>query len=120
MSEENFKELTSCYSLRVVTQPQITPHNVLQKPNCLGFHQLVHHVAQDSHDGEETLISVANIRQPCLIKQDFLDDEDRNGFGQLRTGFHDAETKGNDLRREEEVDDGGVVILFDERANHSQ
>lgn len=107
-------------SLRVITQPQITPHHMLQKPHRLGLHQLSHHIAQHRHHRKEPLIRMANIRQPRLIKQDLLHDENRDRLGKLGARFHDPETERDDFSGEEEVDDRGVVILFDEGADDAQ
>lgn len=63
---------------------------------------------------------MADVRQSRLIKEDLLDDENRDGFGQLRASLHDAQAEGDDLGGEKEVDDCGVVVLLDESANHAQ
>jgi hypothetical protein len=56
---------------------------------------------------------MTNVCQSSLVKKDLLDDEDGDSFGEFGARFHDAETEGNDFGREEEVDDGVVVILLE-------
>lgn len=85
---------------------------MLQQPNRLCFHELIHHVAQHSADGIKPFIRMADVRQARLVEEDLLNNEDGNRFGQLRTCFHDTKTKWNDFSREEEVDYCVVVILL--------
>lgn len=85
---------------------------MLQKSDCLGFDELVDHVAQDSTDGVEALVSMADVCEACFVEEDLLDDEDRHRFGEFRASFHDAKAEGYDFRGEKEVDDGIVVILL--------
>lgn len=59
----------------VVAQPEVTPHDMLEQPHSLGFHQLIHHITQNRPNRIEPLICMADIRQSRLIKQDFLHDE---------------------------------------------
>jgi hypothetical protein len=55
---------------------------------------------------------MANIRQPRLVEQDLLDDEDGDRLGQLGTCLHDAEAERDDLCRKKEVYDCVVVVLL--------
>lgn len=97
----------------VVAQPQVAPYNVLQKPHRLTLDQLAHHVAQHRSDRVEPLIGLTDVGQSELVEQDLLDDEDGDRFGQLRARLHDAKAEGDDLGRQEEVDDGGVIVLLE-------
>ena len=96
----------------VIAQPQVTPHDVLQQSDSLGLHQLVYHIAQHRPHGIEPLVRMADIRQTGFVQQDLLDDEDRNGLGELRAGLHDPQAERDYLRREQEVYHGRVVVLL--------
>ena len=85
---------------------------MLQQPNSLSLHQLVYHIAQHGPNGVEPLVRMADIRQTRLVQQDLLDDEDSNGLGELRSGLHDPQAERDDLRREQEVNHGRVVVLL--------
>lgn len=87
---------------------------MLEKTNGLGLDQLVDHVAEDGSHSVESLVCVANVRQPGLVQEDLLNDEDGDSLGQFGTSLHDAQAQGNDFRGQEEVDDGGVIILLGE------
>ena len=100
------------HSPRIIAQSQVTPHDVFQQPHSLSLHQLVHHIAQHRPDGVEPFIRVTYIRQTRLVQQYLLDDEDRNGLGELRTGLHDPQAKWDYLRREQEVNHRRVVVLL--------
>lgn len=97
---------------RVVAQPKIATDDMFEEPNRLGLDELVDHVAEDGTNGEEALVGVTDVGEPGLVKEDLLHDEDRDGLGKLRAGFHDAEAEGDDLGRKEEVYDRVVVILL--------
>jgi hypothetical protein len=97
----------------IVAKAEIAPHDMLEQSHSLRLHKLVHHIAQHSSNSIEPLIGVADIRQASLIEQNLLNDEDGDGFGELWARLHDTKAKGYDLGREEEVDDGVVVILLD-------
>ena len=84
---------------------------MLKEANCLLLNQLSDHIAEDCANGVEPLIGCANVRQANVIEKDLLDDENRNGFAQFRTGLHDAKAEGNDLRGEQEIDHVRGVIL---------
>ena len=85
---------------------------MLEKTNGLGLDQLVDHVAEDGSHSVESLVCVANVRQPGLVQEDLLNDEDGDSLGQFGTSLHDAQAQGNDFRGQEEVDDGSVVVLL--------
>lgn len=85
---------------------------MLEQPHCLRLHELVDHVAQDGADGVEPLVGVADVRQAGLVEEDLLHNEDGDRLGELRARLHDAQAEGYDLGREEEVDDGIVVVLL--------
>lgn len=64
---------------------------MLQKAHRLLVDQLSNHVAQHRSDGIEALVSLANVLQAHVVKQDLLDDEDGNCLAELRTSLHDTE-----------------------------
>ena len=102
-------------ALWIITKPQVTPHNMLQQAYGLRLHQLVNHVTQHSHNREKSFVSVTNVCQTGLIEKNLLNDEDCDGFGEFRPGFHDAETEWNNFCGEQKVDDGVVVILLEKQ-----
>jgi hypothetical protein len=84
---------------------------MLKKSHRLLVDQLGYHIAEDCADSVETLISLTDVLQAHVVKQNLLDNEDGNSFAELRASLHDTEAKRDDLRGEEEVDDLGRVIL---------
>ena len=85
---------------------------MLQQSYGLSLHQLVYHIAQHGTHGVEPFIRVTDIRQSRLVQQYLLNDEDRNGLGELRASLHDPQAKRDYLRREQEVNHGRVVVLL--------
>ena len=77
-------------SPEVIAQSQITPDNVLQQSNGLGFHQLSDHIAQYGSNCVEPLICMTDVGQASFIEQDLLDNEDGDSLGELRSSLHDA------------------------------
>ena len=93
------------------SSPQKAAHNMLQQARRLLFNQLQNHIAEDSTNSIESLVSGTNIVEAVVVQEYFLNNEYGNRFAQLRPGFHDPKAQWNDLSREEEVDDIGRVIL---------
>ena len=85
---------------------------MLEQPDRLSLHQLVHHVTEDGPNSVESFICVTDVRQAGLIEKDLLDDEDSNGFRKFGSSFHDTQAQRDNFSREKEVDDRGVVILL--------
>ena len=85
---------------------------MLEQTNSLSLHQLIDHVAEDSSNSIEPLVGVADVGQASLIEQDLLHDKDGDCLGELGARLHDAQAEGYDLGREEEVDNGVVIILL--------
>jgi hypothetical protein len=85
---------------RVVAQAKITTDDVFEQADCRSLDELIHHVAKDGADSKEALISVTDIGEPGLVEEDLLHDEDRDGLGEFRAGFHDAQAERDDLGRE--------------------
>ncbi len=85
---------------------------MLEQSNRLRLDELVDHVAEDGADGEEALVSVANIGEPRFVEQDLLDDEDSDRLGEFGAGLHDAEAEWDDLCRKQEMYDRVVVVLL--------
>ena len=54
---------------------------------------------------------MTDVGQSEIVKEDLLDYEYGYGFAQLRSRLHYAQTQGNDLSTEEEVDHFRGVIL---------
>ena len=77
------------------------------------------HVAQNRSHGVKSLVSSTNICKAYIVEQNFLYNEDRHRLAQFRTGFHDTEAKGNDLRGKKEVDDIRGVV-FHQGTDHAQ
>lgn len=75
------------------------------------FHKLTNHVTKDGANGVESFVSSTNVVQTTVVEENLLNDEDGNCLAQFRAGLHYPETEGNDLRRQEEVDDLGGVVL---------
>ena len=92
---------------------------MLQQPDRLLLHQLRDHIAQHRPDGVEALVGLADVRQAHVVQQDFLHDEDGDGFAELRPGLHDAEAERDDFRGEEEVYYFRAVV-FDQGADHAE
>lgn len=85
---------------------------MFQKPDRLCIDERVDHVAQHGSYRIESLVGLADVSETQIVKQDLLDDKDGHRLGQLRASLHDPETKGDNLGREQEVDDIRVVILL--------
>lgn len=81
--------------------------------------KLCDHVAQNRPHGVKSLVSSTNICKAYIVEQDFLYNEDSHRLAQFRSGFHDTEAKGNDLRGKKEVDDIRGVV-FHQGTDHAQ
>ena len=97
---------------KIIAQAQVTPHYVLEQSDRLGLHKLVNHVAQHGTDSVEAFIGMADVGEPGLVQKNLLDNKDGHRFGEFRACFHDPQAKGDDLGREQKVDDGVVVVLL--------
>lgn len=53
---------------------------MLEKTDCLLFHQLSDHVAQNGANCVESFICRTNVRQPNIIEEDLLNNENRHGL----------------------------------------
>lgn len=96
----------------VVAEPEVAPDDVLEQPNRLTLNELADHVAEDSPNGVKALVRLADVGQAKVVEQDLLDDKDSDRLGELRSRLHDAQAEGDDLGRQEEVDDRRVVVLL--------
>jgi len=92
---------------------------MFEQADSLLLHKLVHHVAEHRTHCVEPLIRLANIRQPDIIQENLLDNEDGDRLAELRTRLHDPKAKRNDLSGEKEVDDLGRIIL-DQRTDDAK
>lgn len=92
---------------------------MLQQSGGLLLDQLAHHVAEDGADGIEPLISGADVVQAIIVEKYLLHDEYGDSLAELRARLHDAQTEGNDLGGQQEVDDFGRVVLH-ESANDAE
>jgi hypothetical protein len=97
---------------QIIAESKIAPDDVFEEPNCLSCNKLLDHVAQYGSNGEEALVSMANVGETGLVEENLLNDEDGNGLGKFRASFHDAKAEGYDLRGQQEMDYGVVVILL--------
>lgn len=84
---------------------------MLKEASRLLLDQLSHHVAENSAHGIETLIRGANVVEAVVVQKNLLHNENGHRLAELRSSLHDAEAQGNDLRRQQKVDDLGRVIL---------
>ena len=78
---------------------------MLEKTDGLLLYELVDHVAKNGTNCVKALIRLANVCETNVIQQNLLHNEDSDCLAELRTCFHDTEAKGDNLGREEEVDD---------------
>jgi hypothetical protein len=92
---------------------------MLEQANSLLLDELVDHVAENCADSVEALVSLADVCQTNIVKEDLLDDENGNGLGEFGSSLHNAEAKRDDLGCKEEVDDLAGVVL-DKGANHTE
>lgn len=99
--------------------PQEAPNNMFEEPSGLLLDELRNHIAEDGADSVEALISGTDVVKTIVIEQNLLDDENSNRLAELRPGLHDSKAEGNDLGREEEVDDLGRIV-FDKRTDDPQ
>ena len=67
---------------------------MLKKSHRLLVDQLSDHVAENCANSVETLVSLTNVLQAHIVKQDLLDDEDSNSLAELRASLHDTEARG--------------------------
>lgn len=86
--------------MRLRRLPEEAADDVLEKAHGLLIHKLGDHVAENSTDCVEALISLTNVLQSHVVKEDLLDDEDRHGLAELGARLHDTQTKRNDFGRE--------------------
>jgi hypothetical protein len=68
---------------RVVTQSEIATNDMFEESDRLRLDELIDHVAKDGADGEKALIGVTDVRQPGLVEEDLLYDEDCYRLGEL-------------------------------------
>ena len=85
---------------------------MLQQADCLGLNKLVDHVAQDGSDSVEPFVGMTDIGETSLIQEDLLYNEDGNSLRKLRSRLHNAQAKGYNFRRQQEVNNSVVVILL--------
>lgn len=93
---------------------------MLEEADSLGLDEGGNHVGENGANGVEALVRLANVLEAKVVEENLLDNEDGDRLGELRASLHDAEAEGDDLGREEEVDDVRVVVLLDESANDTQ
>lgn len=92
---------------------------MLEEPDGLLLDELTDHVTEDSANRVEALVSLADVREANVVKENLLYDEDGDGFAELGTGLHDAQAKRDNLGRQEEVDHFRGVVL-DKGANDTK
>ena len=68
---------------RVVTQSEIATNDMFEESDRLRLDELIDHVAKDGADGEKALIGVTDVREPGLVEEDLLNDEDCYRLGEL-------------------------------------
>jgi hypothetical protein len=92
---------------------------MLEQPDSLLLDKLVDHIAQDRPNGVKPLISLANVRQTHIIKQNLLHNEDCHGFAEFRSSFHYSQAERDDLGCEKEIDYFGRIV-FDQCSDHAE
>lgn len=86
---------------------------MLQQPHSLRLHELVDHVAEHSPDGVEALVGVTDVREPGLVQQNLLHNEDGDCLGEFGARLHDAQAERDDFRGQKEVNNGVVIVLLE-------
>lgn len=104
-------------SPRIIAQPQVASDDVLQQPDRSGLLDAADHVGEDCSHCIEALVRLTDVSKANVVKQDLLYDEDGDGLAELRSGFHDSQTEGNNFRRQEEGDDLRIVRLLDQSSD---
>ena len=85
---------------------------MFEQADGLAVDKLCNHVTEHGTNSEEALIGMANILQASLVEEDLLNNEDRDCLGEFGSSLHDAQAKGDDFRREQEMNDRVIVILL--------
>jgi len=93
---------------------------MFEQADSLAIHKLVDHVAEHGADGVESFVGVTDVREARLVKKNLLHDEDSDGFGELRSGFHNAKAEGYDLCRKKKVNYSIIVVLLHESSDDAQ
>ena len=91
--------------------PKKATDDMFEQTNSLLLDELINHVAEHSAYSVEALVGLTDVREARIVKQNFLYDEYRNGFAELRAGLHDAQAKRDNFRSEQEVDNLRGIIL---------
>jgi hypothetical protein len=99
--------------------PEEAPNNMLKQPSGLGLDKLGNHVAQNSSNCVEALISSANVVEAVIIKEYLLHNEDSHRLAKLGASLHDAQAERDDFSSKEEVNHLRGVIL-DQGTNNTQ
>lgn len=60
----------------VVAQTEIASYDMLEQTHGLAFDQSEHHVAQNRTDRVEAFVRLTNVREPEIIEENLLNDED--------------------------------------------
>ena len=68
---------------RVVTQSEVATNDMFEESDRLRLYELIDHVAKDGADGEKALIGMTDVREPGLVEEDLLYDEDCYRLGKL-------------------------------------
>ncbi len=56
---------------------------MFEESDRLRLDKLIDHVAKDGADGEKTLVSVTDVREPGLVEEYLLHDKDGYRFGEF-------------------------------------
>ena len=99
------------HAFKDFNSPKEAAHDMLKETSGLLLHQLGDHVAEDRTDGVKPLVGSADIIETIVIQQNLLYNEYGHGLAQFGAGFHDSETKRNDLCSQEKIDNFGGVVL---------
>lgn len=108
------KGIGKCFpGLWVVAETEIASHDVFEKSDGLGVREVVDHETEDIDDGVESFVCMTYIGEADLVEENLLHDENSDRLGELCTMLHDPQTKRDNLRSEEEIDDLGIIGLID-------
>ena len=96
----------------VVREAEVAADAVLQKTDRGGRDKIVDHVAEDLADGEKSIGCGAHISEAAVVQQYLLHNKGGNGLAKFGSRTHYSQAQRYYLRLEEEVDDLGIVHLY--------
>lgn len=92
---------------------------MFEQAHSLLLDKLIDHIAEHRTNGVETLVGLADVREPNIVEQDLLYDKDGDRLAELRARLHDPQAQRDDLGSKEEIDDLRGVVL-DKSADNAE